>query len=206
MNLNKKKIIVLIIVVVIGALFFYNNKKNAEAAKANLNFTTSNDRAASINPDITLSKIPEAAVTVQNTNSDKHGVCQSIRATYQDIDEVKKVEKISIRFVNTHKKVDTIVYRLRFFYKDSNENEIANYLVYKENQNDEDILIEKSTYKKGKLYLKIEAALGEILYTEEGLNLGIDQDLFLHYENKRLKDIQGVSPLPGEKDFIECRY
>ena len=97
---------------------------------------------------------------------------------------------------------------MRYFLKDSNENEIPTYLVYvyKENQSEKDILTEKSTYKKGKLYTKIEKAQGEILYSEEALNIGVEKDLFLHYENNVLKDLQGISPLPDEKDFIECRF
>ncbi|MBC7711820.1 MAG: hypothetical protein H7177_00675 [Rhizobacter sp.] len=191
----------LIIVAVIGAFLFKNYRP--PVATVNHGSTTSVEKA---NPDVILSKTPAEAVTTHSNTSPKEENCKSLRSTYMNIDEVKKVEKVDVRFVNTHKKVDGIVYRLRLFYKDTSENDYINYLVYKENQNDEDILVEKSPYKKGKLYTKIEKALGEILYSEEGINIGTEQDLFLHYENKVLKDLQGVSPNPREKDYIECRF
>lgn len=201
---NLKIIGALVIIAIIGAFVFFKFG-NPPAAPLIVGSTTSVDTIP-VNPDVNLSDSPVEAVTMQNTDTSKNSLCHSLKASYSSIDEVKKREKIDLRFVNVHKKVDGIVYRLRFFYKDSSENEIPTYLVYKENQNDEDILTEKSAYKKGKLYNRIEKALGEIIYTEEGMNIGADQDLFLHYENKVLKDLQGVSPLPNEKDFIECRF
>lgn len=193
----------LIIAVIIGALLFSTYKKAPEALPSHSS-TTSAD-SIPVNPDVNLSKIPQEAATVHNDFS-KDTVCKSMHSSYQYINEVKKLKNVDLRFVNIHKKVDGIVYRLRFFYKESSENEIPNYLVYKENQKDEDILVEKSSYKKGKLYLKVENDQGEIVYSEEGLNVGAEKDLFLHYENKVLKDLQGVSPLQGEKNFIECRF
>lgn len=153
-----------------------------------------------------ISDSPPAAFTLHNTDQDPKGACATLRANYARRDDIKNNEKIDLRFLNVHKKVDGLVYRLRFFYKDSSENETPTYLVYKENQNEEDILTEKSAYKKGKLYNKIEQAQGEILYTEEGLNIGSNQNLFLHYENKVLKDLQGTNTLAKESGFIECHF
>lgn len=158
-----------------------------------------------LNPDANLSKTPEEAVTSQNATT-QNEVCESMRSRFQNLSEVQKLEKTSVRFVNIHKKVDGIIYRTRFFYKDSSENEIPTYLLYKEDQDEVDHLIETSPYKKGPQYLAIEKAHGTIIYTEEGVNVGTEQDLFLHYENKILKDLQGINPLPAEKDFIECRF
>lgn len=209
MKSNKKALIIigaLGIIVVAGALVFFMYSKGPDHSR--MSETTSIEVETDVNPDVNLADTPEEAVTQQNTDTPKHSVCQSLRTSYANIDELKKKEKIDIRFINVHKKVDGTVYRLRYFLKDSNENEIPTYLVYvyKENQSEKDILTEKSTYKKGKLYTKIEKAQGEILYSEEALNIGVEKDLFLHYENNVLKDLQGISPLPDEKDFIECRF
>ena len=158
-----------------------------------------------LNPDANLSKTPNEAVTSLNSTT-PNSACQSLRSKFQNLSEVRKIEKTSVRFVNIHKKIDGIVYRTRFFYKDSSENDIPTYLLYREDKNEDDYLIETSSYKKGPQYLKIEKSEGTILYSEEGVNVGIDQDLFLHYENKELKDLQGVNASSGKKDFVECRF
>nr|BDT27655.1 hypothetical protein BHI3_11210 [Bacteriovorax sp. HI3] len=158
-----------------------------------------------LNPDANLSKAPDEAVTSQHATS-KDTLCQNLRSHYQNLKEIKRTEKTSVRFVNVHKKVDGIVYRMRFFYKDAAENEIPTYLLYREDQNEVEHLIETSPYKKGVKYQEIDKAQGSIIYTEEGVNLGENQDLFLHFENNELKDLQGLSPMLAEKDFIECRF
>lgn len=128
--------------------------------------------------------------------------CSDAQLRYADIKEVKKIKSTSIRFVNTHKKIDGVIYRFRFFYKETSENEVPQYLLYQEDEQEEDHLIEVSPYKKGLKYLKFEKKNGETIYYEEGLNVGIDQNLFLHYENGQLKKIQG----PIEKKFHDCAY
>ena len=208
MKSKKNKILIILAALIIARIIIViweSNKKpdHTEAAALNTQPAQLND----LNPDANLSKAPEEAVTAQNpANTSRNEMCQIMLGHYKNIDEVKKIEKVSVRFLNIHKKVDGIVYRTRFFYKDSAENEIPTYLLYKEDQNDEEHLIEKTSYKKGPQFLKIEKAQGEIIYTEEGMNIGTDQDMFLHYENKILKDLQGVRPTPEAKDFIECRY
>lgn len=198
----------LIIVAIIGAFLFsnYTRPPSSPTTNAILDTTAPPSETRAENPDSTLLSKDEEASVSHNTAD----MCQSLRTSFSEIEKIKQSESVDIRFVNHHKKVDGIVYRLRFFYKDSSENEIPNFLVYKENDNDEDILIEKSSYKKGKLYKKIEMALGETLYTEEGLNIGSDKNLFLHYENKKLKDLQGMIPNQSEKkdraNYIECRF
>lgn len=204
---SRKNILIIVLAALVVArmvIVFFENKKVVDHAVATPSISTTSE-AHTINPDANLSKTPEEAVTLQNETS-KNDLCQSMRSHYQNLSEVQKMEKTSIRFVNVHKKVDGVVYRTRFFYKDSSENEIPTYLLYREDHNEEDHLIETSPYKKGPQYLKIEKSPGSIIYTEEGVNIGVDQDLFLHYENKVLKDLQGVSPQRAEKDFIECRY
>lgn len=202
---SKKYILIIVLAALIVARIVIFVMENKKADHSVLSPTATPAEVQVINPDVNLSKTPEEAVTSQNETS-QSDLCQSMRAHYQNLSEVQKMEKTSIRFVNVHKKVDGVVYRTRFFYKDSSESEIPTYLLYKEDQNEEDHLIETSPYKKGPQYLKIEKAFGTIIYTEEGVNIGSEQDLFLHYENKILKDLQGISPQRSEKDFIECRF
>lgn len=202
---SKKNILIIVLAALIVARIVIVIMENKKADHSVLSPTATPAEIHVINPDANLSKAPEEAVTSQNETS-QNDLCQSMRAHYQNLSEVQKIEKTSVRFVNVHKKVDGVVYRTRFFYKDTSEGEIPTYLLYKEDQNEADHLIETSAYKKGPQYLKIEKALGSIIYTEEGVNIGAAQDLFLHYENKVLKDLQGVSPQRSEKDFIECRF
>ena len=208
MKKNKKNLSILgilTVIMIVGAFFFLRQNASIYRPSA-VSSNTLKTLKTTINSDVNLSDIPAEAVTERNAKIAKNLICDSMKASYINIDEVKKKEKIDIRFVNIHKKVDGIVYRLRYFLKESSESEIPTYLVYKENQNDEDILTEKSAYKKGKLYNKIEKSTGDILYTEEAMNIGQEQDLFLRYENRALRDLQGVSTLQGEKDLIECQF
>ena len=201
---SKKNILIIILAVLIVvrvAIFIFESKVDHT-----LTTTNNNTEVQKLNPDVNLSKTPEEAVTSQKITSTQTEMCESMRSHYQNLSEIQKMEKTSIRFVNVHKNIDGVVYRTRFFYKDSNESEIPTYLLYKEDQEGVDHLIETSPYKKGPQYLKIEKALGSIIYTEEGVNIGVEQDMFLHYENKILKDLQGITPQISKKDFIECRY
>lgn len=203
---SKKNILIILLAILVIArivIVVLENKK-VDHSTTSSSFTSPVEMHT-LNPDVNLSKAPGEAVTSQNSMTESD-LCQSMRDHYQNLSEVQKMEKTSIRFVNVHKKVDGVIYRTRFFYKDSSENEIPTYLLYKEDQNEEDHLIETSPYKKGPQYLKIEKAMGTIIYTEEGVNIGAAQDLFLHYENKVLKDLQGISPQRSEKDFVECRF
>lgn len=159
--------------------------------------------------DISHGSTPEEGM-ISRQSDDKSAICQGLRAKYQSLAEVKKSYKTDTRFFNIHKKVDGITYRLRYFFKDGNEVEIPTYLLYKEDQNDEEHIIESKARKKGPMYLKIEAAIGDITYTEEGLNVGADQDLFLHYVNKKLELVQGNmdgdKALNASEDFIDCKF
>jgi hypothetical protein len=205
MKSKKNILIILLAILVIARIVIMILEEKKVDHSAISSHSTSPAEVHRLNPDVNLSKSPEEAVTSQNSSTE-NDLCQSMRDHYQNLSEVQKMEKTSIRFVNVHKKVDGVIYRTRFFYKDSSENEIPTYLLYKEDQNEEDHLIETSPYKKGPQYLKIEKAFGTIIYTEEGVNIGAEQDLFLHYENKVLKDLQGISPQRSEKDFVECRF
>lgn len=202
----KKYILIIVLAFLFTArlIIFLTEKKADHTISANN--SSGNKTAQVLNPDVNLSKVPEDAVTSQNPHWDQSELCESMQSHYQNLSEIQKMEKTSIRFVNVHKKIDGVIYRTRFFYKDSNENEIPTYLLYKEDQNEEDHLIESSPYKKGPQFLKVEKSFGTIIYTEEGVNIGIEQDLFLHYENKILKDLQGITQQASDKNFIECRY
>ena len=204
---SKKNILIIILalLVTVRILIVLSEDNKVDHAKLASDTTATHPDVHELNPDATLSKTPEEAVTSQNETS-QNEICQEMRSHYQNLSEIQKMEKTSVRFVNVHKKIDGVIYRTRFFYKDTSENEIPTYLLYREDQNEEDHLIETSPYKKGPQYLKIEKTPGTIIYTEEGVNIGAEQDLFLHYENKVLKDLQGVRPVGEERHFIECRF
>ncbi len=125
-------------------------------------------------------------------------ICLEIKNKFKNVNEVKSQNQTSIRYQNLHKTIDGITYRLRFFYKDSSEGERLQYLVYKENSQEEDILVETTPYKKGKLYSKIENALGEIIYFEEAITVGKNESPYLVYINGQLSHIQ--------ENAIDCRF
>lgn len=202
---SKKNILLIVLAVLIIArlviMFFENKNNEAELHSSNISGTVK-----------VVAESPQAAPSVEGpaesvtTHTSQADLCQLMRAEYQNLNDVIKRKKASVRFVNIHKQVDGVVYRTRFFYKESSESDIPTYLLYKEDQNEEPILIETSPYKKGKKYTEIEKAAGTIIYSEEGVNIGAAQDLFVHYENKELKDLQGINPELSTKDFIECRF
>ena len=115
---------------------------------------------------------------------------------------IKKDKTSSSRFVNIHKKIDGVIYRFRFFYKETSEGEIPQYLLYQEDDQEEEHLIEVTPYKKGPKYQRNEKLNGEIIYTEEGINLGTNQDLFFHFENDQLKKVQGNF----ENQHYDCTF
>lgn len=210
---SKKNILIIVLAVLVIArivIIQIENRKIAEEQNSNdiagaVNVVTPealNEKAdGNINAN-TNAQTPDEAATFHNSPNQTEQ-CHNLREKYQSLKDLNKNEKTSVRFVNVHKKVDGVVYRTRFFYKDSTENEIPTYLLYREDQNEEPVLVETTKYKKGQKYLEIEKSLGNVVYTEEGVNVGAEQGLFLHYENKQLKDLQGSS---DTKDFIECRF
>lgn len=146
---------------------------------------------------VALKKSSPALVAPELSSS-----CEFLKKTYGDLRELKKGQKLILRFENIHKKIDQAIYRLRFFYKDGDEGEIENFLVYREDSSETPHIIEKSAYKKGPIYTKIEKAQGNILYRENGFNLNEDKssNLFLHYSNDK---IIGLQDAPQN---IDCHF
>lgn len=202
---KKKKILLIVLTLLVITRLVLTYSEHQKSKTEHITDVSPAPITDNISPDANLSKIPDEAVIAHHSN-EKDNLCQSLRGRYANLRELRKVEKVTTRFVNIHKKVDGHVYRLRFFYKDGTESEIPTFLLYKEDSNDDEHIIENKSYKKGQQYTSIEKAEGEILYTEEGVNLGQDQDLFLHFENNELKDLQGISPYLPVKDYIECRF
>lgn len=202
---GKKKVLLVVLALLIVTRLVLTVVENNQEKNQSASEFSSEPVSVALNPDANLSKMPDEAVVIHHSN-EKEDLCQLLRGRYANLKELKKSEKITTRFLNIHKKVDGVVYRLRFFYKDGNENEIPTFLLYKEDKNEEEHIIENTAYKKGLQYQHIEGAEGVILYTEEGTNLGLEQDLFLHFENNELKDLQGISPHLPVKDYIECRF
>ena len=120
-----------------------------------------------------------------NTNTKIN--CEKLKEEYLSLDELKKTKNLNFRFKNFHKKINNKIYRLRRFYKDGNEGEIETFLLYLEDENENAHIVEKSPYKPGPLYIQIEKQNGEILYTEDGVNL---DSTFLHYINNRLVQLE----------------
>jgi len=134
--------------------------------------------------------------------------CEILKQTYIDLGQLKKNHKLVLRFENIHKKIGQTIYRLRFFYKDGDEGEMENFLVYQEDSSENPHIIEKSFHKKGPLYLKIEKANGNILYTDNGFNLADDnsENLLLHYSNDKIMGMQGVLQNLDVLKNIDCHF
>lgn len=137
--------------------------------------------------------------------------CENLKNVYASKSEVKKKYTPELRFHNIHKKIEGNVYRLRFFLKDASENEIPTYLVYEENQNEEEMIVENTPYKEGELYKRIKKAEGEIIFEADAYSISRhlksnpNAELFLHYENDVLKDLQGQSE-HSSVSVIDCKY
>jgi hypothetical protein len=199
MRKNKTIIILAILILARVIIFIFDNYKEK-------NITSSKLQTELTAQDPFQEKIAPTELTNATKLGPKTEICNNLKLKYSNEAEIKKNAATDSRYINIHKKIDGIVYRLRFFYKDSSENEIPTYILYKEDQNEEEHLIEKSSYKKGLKYKKTEKALGEIIYKEEGLIITGDHEIFLLFENSKLKMLQG-NVLDQTKDkFYECRY
>ncbi len=200
-------------IILIG-LGYYGLQKFAHlsfAGKRNLNFLNTSSPPKLIQLEGTKSKS-------RNFENSKQTICDELRVTYQHFDQLQKTNnklglKLEIRFENKHIQIDQIIYRLRYFIKDSDEGEIQTYLVYREDKPEIPTLIEKSSHQKGKLYKNLEQKLdveknGEILYNEIGINQQVNEDntLFLHYINNQLMGIQGLHLIEKISQNIECHF
>ena len=186
-------------IIIIGAFFYwlqlYGNKSiNAFRSITPFKIQEREDQA--------YSKKLSSELVLINQKSD----CEILKTPYAHLDELKKNEKLDLRFENTHKKVDNKIYRLRHFFKDGDEGEIETFLVYLEDKAEMARIIEKSSYSKGPLYTKIEEAKGKILYHEEGVNLSESGTLFLHFINNQLMGMQGILENQNDHKNIDCRF
>lgn len=185
----------LLLLTIIACFFYFSNKSSLTVIPE---FSSSSE----LNDDLKSKQFSEK----QNASSDQNltpnetvvTICNEFKNKYKNVNEIKKQEVTNTRHQNIHKSVDGQIFRLRYFYKDGAEGERLQYLVYKENEQDEDILIETSPYKKGKQYQKVENALGKIIYFEEALTLGKDETPYLVYVNGQLTHYQ-------TKD-VDCRF
>lgn len=136
----------------------------------------------------------------------KYDYCQELKRKIPPLEELKKTQVVSERFINVHKRVNGSIFRLRYFHKEHAEGETPTYLLYIEDPEQEAHLMEISSYQKGPEYLRIERAQGEVLYIEKGVNVGEEETLFLHFINSELKGLQGTIPELDAKAFIDCRF
>lgn len=131
-------------------------------------------------------------------------ICDKIRKAYSHLNSLIKNQSNDLRFENIHKKIGSNIYRLRHFFKDGDEGERETFLVYLEDFEENAKIVEKSTYQKGRLFLKVEKSEGEIIYHEEGINHG--NNLFLHYINNQLREAQGQSDENVEFVGLDCHF
>jgi len=112
--------------------------------------------------------------------------CKKIQETYLVLTpELKKQSVLS--FENIHVDNHGIIYRLRKFHKNGIQ-KYYQFNVYKENANEEAILIEKNIGNPGTLYTKIEKENYPVIFNEAGYN---HQNLFLFYQNGKIKLAEG---------------
>ena len=194
-RLTRIILVSLFLLTIIACLFYFSNKTSPTVIPE---FSSSSE----LNDDLKSNQLSEkqnASLDQSSTPNDMVAtVCKEFKSKYKNINEIKKQQVTNSRHQNIHKSIDGKIYRLRYFYKDGAEGERLQYLVYKENEQEEDILIETSPYKKGKQYQKIENALGEIIYFEEALTLGKDETPYLVYVNGQLTHYQA--------NDVDCRF
>lgn len=188
-------------ILVIGGFFYWLQGYGHNSLH---NFKTHSPHKIEEKEDQAFSKKLTSELVIVNQKTE----CEILKARYFQLDQVKKTEKIDLRFENTHKQIEKKIYRLRHFFKDGDEGEIETFLVYLEDRAEMARIIEKSAYKKGTLYKKIEEASGITLYHEEGINLNenVSGSLFLHYINNQLMGMQGVLQNQNDHKNIDCRF
>lgn len=201
---------VLIIARVMLSIFTNSTKENETQKEKEIQQSTTLDLS---DQNAINETIPENSALTPDDSSSQQALaqmeanCAEIKGQYANLNEVKKNHKIENLFFNIHKEIDGKIFRLRFFFKDGENSEIPTYLVYEEDINEEELIIENTSHQKGPLYKKIESAKGEILFTGSAYDMPGELDLFLYYENNILKDLQGDVNLPGiGLTHLECRY
>jgi hypothetical protein len=211
---RKNKIITALssILLAVAVFFLLRSRELSQDSKpAHAYVPQANESSSSVATDasdgIIHGDMPEEAMT-SHQSDEKNTRCQGLRDIYRNSREVKANNTHSTRFYNLHKKIEATTYRLRFFYKDGAEGEAPTYLLYKEDNNGDEHIVESKSYKKGPMYQEIENAEGETTYTEEGLTTGKSKELFLHYVNNKLEMLQGnlAEGADPEKNFIDCKF
>jgi hypothetical protein len=176
---NKKTALFFILIVSSGLFlaYYYLNKKSKT-------------------PLVNTTEKP-SVVTTEMRNEKQSTECHQLKTKQPLLVDQLKNPSVDLRFENIHKKIQDKIYRLRSFYKDGDEGDIKTFLVYLEDQDENALIVEQSKYKKGTLFQRIEKSEGEILYTEQGLNL--DKNFF-HYINNRLVGIQ------NDETMLNCQF
>ncbi len=141
------------------------------------------------------------------TDAASNDICAKALLLFKDQKLVKTTYSPHILFKNVHKKMNDTVYRLRFFYKDGDNRNVPTYLVYQEDKDGNEYIVESTPLKKGKLYTRIEKNKGEILYDSEAYEIKDKNDLFIRYENGEVKELQGQLDIEAQERFpLDCIY
>lgn len=116
--------------------------------------------------------------------------CQQLKKEYATLAKLPRGEEASVRFENTHLEYEGAVYRTRTFFKDGENGEYKQFLVYLESSPENAEIIESSSLTPGKLFKKLQTVPTEKIYHEVGATL--TSGLFVQYINDELKMISGA--------------
>lgn len=159
-----KKLVFILLPIIIGSFFYLGRRPQKSSELDNPPISQKNDNKAEVAPAKEDPKCLESFTFYE----------QKISAL-----------PLSLRFKNSHLKVEDKIYRLRFFYDDGDEGEIPTYQVFLEDEQEYADLIETTKLSPGPLYQEILKKNVESLYEESGL-LNEDNDEFIHVENKKI--------------------
>lgn len=152
-----------------------------------------------------LDKVSEAEELDREYTQEE--ICEEAKKLFGSPQLVKSIYKTNQLFVNEHKDINGKVYRLRHFYKDGDNSQIPTYLLYEEIDDEDAIIIESSSHKKGPKYTEIEQENGLMLHYSEAYEIVKDHDVFIQFDNGQVKEIQGKLNLSdSEEYFLNCSF
>lgn len=159
-----KKLIFILLPIIIGSFFYLGRRPQKSSELDNPSISKKADHKAEVAP---IKEDPKCL--------------ESFTFYEQKISALP----LSLRFKNSHLKIEDKIYRLRFFYDDGDEGEVATYQVFLEDEQEYADLIETTKLSPGPKYQEILQKNFELLYDESGL-LNKESDEFIHVENKKI--------------------
>lgn len=123
--------------------------------------------------------------------------CEIYHIKYQNLTKLKQEQNLRLRFENIHLQIKDKIYRIRRFFADGPEGELETFIAYFEDQEEYPHIIEKKVSSPGIIYKKLHEEKKFAIYSEEAYVIP-STNLFIHYINDKLADIQGNTE--------ECTY